>query len=84
MARQLIFALLIIVLAISGHSAPIDTPQAEAKVAFVKDVASLLRANPQLKASPLSRGLERGQIRYTVGNRIDGKSSSQRSLVRSS
>lgn len=81
MALRVIFALLLIVLASVVHSAPIETPQAEAKVLFVKDVASLLRANPQLKASPLSRGLERGQVRYTAGNRINGKSPSQRTIL---
>lgn len=75
MARLLIFTLLLVVLASIGHSAPTET-QVEAKVTFVKDVSSLLRANPELKASPMNRGLERGQIRYTVGSRINGKFSS--------
>lgn len=80
MVRRVILGLLLIVLASVGHSAPIETPPAEAKVTFIKDVASFLRANPQLKASPMNRGLERGQVRYTAGNRINGKSSSQRSI----
>lgn len=66
--------LLVIVLSVVLFSMVQCSPVAEpSQVEIVYDINNYLQSNPGVELVPLTRGLERGQIRYTLGNRISGK-----------